>query len=236
MGASQAAGGRRARQKRALRRAEMGNGLEPRRAARTPSDTERLGRVYDAVEDLIHEVGLDRMTLTDVVRRANVNSSFLYDFYPNKAALVRAAGQDRLDKTRAILLEALSAVNSTDSEAIIETVLPLIWHRMIAGPKISSFFVSMMADPDLRALDAEDTTCNAAILAQAFGAWFPRYTAAQTQAFFEMMIVTFGGMVRQSLLVPATRHDDLLLVMTDMLRSVVRVQSEGPAQASAGAP
>ncbi len=226
MAASQGAGAHRARQHRAQKRAESATGPVQRRMPRTPSEHERLSRVFDAVEDLIHEVGLDRMTLTDVIRRSAISSSFLYDFFPNKSALVRAAGEDRLNKTTAILVQALREVNATDPVAIVNQVMPRLWAKMIESPKVTSFFVSMMADPDLRALDAEDTRRNAALLVQVYGRWFPRYTEDQKQALFEMMIITFGGMVRQSLLLPSERHPDLLLVLTDMLKSMIRAQHD----------
>lgn len=57
----------------------------------------RVARMLDACGELVQEIGYDATTTTLIARRANVSVGSLYQFFPDKRAVVRALTQRNLE-------------------------------------------------------------------------------------------------------------------------------------------
>jgi AcrR family transcriptional regulator len=60
--------------------------------------TRRVERILDTCAELVAEVGYDALTTTTLARRAGVAIGSLYQFFPDKRAVVRALTQRFLDE------------------------------------------------------------------------------------------------------------------------------------------
>jgi len=100
-------------------------GRPPGRTAEGEASRRRL---YETAIELISERGYERATLRDVAARANVSSTLLYRYFPNKRAVVLAL-YDELSEAFAAKAAAISAGRWRD-----RFVQALEWSLVVLGP------------------------------------------------------------------------------------------------------
>jgi AcrR family transcriptional regulator len=84
-----------------LQQYETGTGtpVQPlRRAPMQRRSVERVQRMLDAAQQLVAEVGYDALTTTLIAERADVSIGSLYQFFPDKQAVVRAVALRNLER------------------------------------------------------------------------------------------------------------------------------------------
>jgi AcrR family transcriptional regulator len=97
--------------------AEQGATGEPilRRSPRQVRGQRRIEAILDAAEALFAEVGYEAATTNAIAARAQTSIGSLYQFFPNKEAILRALALRFLDQLRALLDTALA-----DAEALAD--------------------------------------------------------------------------------------------------------------------
>src|SRR5580698_1939348 len=79
--------------------------LEPRKSPVQARSAASVDAILQATIQVLLQVGKERLTTTRVARRAGVSVGTLYQYFPNKSALLRAALKRHLDEvTEAIEL------------------------------------------------------------------------------------------------------------------------------------
>ncbi len=91
-----------------------------RRVPRQERGRERVGKILDSAALVIAEVGVDAMTTNAIAARANTSVGSLYQFFPNKEAIVEALAARYNAELRRINEEAMS------SEAVFLPIPELI--------------------------------------------------------------------------------------------------------------
>lgn len=80
-------------------RYDNGTAVQPlRRAPMQRRSVERVQRMLDAAQQLVSEVGYDALTTTLIAERADVSIGSLYQFFPDKQAVVRAVALRNLER------------------------------------------------------------------------------------------------------------------------------------------
>lgn len=80
-----------------------------RRVPRQERGRERVGKILDAAAEVIAEVGVDTMTTNAIATRASTSVGSLYQFFPNKEAIVEALAARYNTELRRINESAMSA-------------------------------------------------------------------------------------------------------------------------------
>ncbi|HXC24945.1 MAG TPA: TetR/AcrR family transcriptional regulator [Gemmatimonadaceae bacterium] len=80
-----------------------------RRVPRQERGRERVGRILDAAATVIAEVGVDTMTTNAIAARASTSVGSLYQFFPNKEAIVEALAARYNTELRHINESAMSS-------------------------------------------------------------------------------------------------------------------------------
>lgn len=98
-----------------------------RRVPRQERGKERVEKILDAAAVVIAEVGVDAMTTNAIAVRANTSVGSLYQFFPNKEAIVEALAARYNAELRRINEEALSAEAATLPlrEVVEQVIAPL---------------------------------------------------------------------------------------------------------------
>jgi AcrR family transcriptional regulator len=79
--------------------------LEPRKSPVQARSTASVDAIVEATVQVLRQVGKERLTTTRVASRAGVSVGTLYQYFPNKSALLQAALKRHMDKvTEAIEL------------------------------------------------------------------------------------------------------------------------------------
>ena len=74
--------------------------LEPRKSPVQARSTASVEAILGATIQVLLKMGKERLTTTRVADRAGVSVGTLYQYFPNKSALLRAVLQQHMDEMR----------------------------------------------------------------------------------------------------------------------------------------
>lgn len=159
-----------------------------RRATQTRSKV-TVQKILDAATDLIVERGAQGVTMSEIAKRADLVIGSLYQYFADRSAICRAILIRHQAEARTLLhhhvagvqsLEALTEALSLSFDAYFEL---LQRDRLIIG-----LWAIVQTDPELQALDLEDTLQNARHLAGVAAPMLPGVETDRLVATFMMLI------------------------------------------------
>ncbi|QPC90373.1 TetR/AcrR family transcriptional regulator [Mesorhizobium sp. INR15] len=137
----------------------------PRRSPTQQRSRERVERMLAAASALIAEQGSDAMRMGEVAERAGVSIGSLYQFFPDKRAIVWALAERYSAESQACIAAALKDVSDAEglSRAFSELV-DIYYGLFLAEPVIRDVWSGTQADKALRELELADSRANAEFL------------------------------------------------------------------------
>ncbi|EJJ28394.1 TetR/AcrR family transcriptional regulator [Rhizobium sp. CF142] len=152
----------------------MGNGslppLTPRRSPRQGRSVATVDAIFEATVQVLSSDGLLRLTTTRVARRAGVSVGTLYQYFPNKQALLFAVMEQHLAILADVIEEACDKVRGAALETIAEAVVKAYLHAKMAQAEISPALYRIAMELDARALIEAAVRRNAQAIAAALSA------------------------------------------------------------------
>ncbi|QOF69713.1 TetR family transcriptional regulator [Aminobacter sp. SR38] len=148
---------------------EDSSGQALRRAPSQKRSQERVERMLQAASGLIAEAGSDAMRMGEVAERAGVSIGSLYQYFPDKGAIIRTLAERYNAEGRACISGGLAGVN--DMKGLIEAFGDLIdvyYGIFLAEPVMRDIWSGTQADKALRDIDLRDSRANGALLAEAW--------------------------------------------------------------------
>lgn len=140
-----------------------------RRAPSQKRSQERVERMLEAASALISEGGSDAMRMGEVAERAGVSIGSLYQYFPDKGAIIRTLAERYNAEGRACICDALAGVRDKDSllqafGGLVDTYYGIF----LAEPVMRDIWSGTQADKALRDIDLRDSRANGTLLAQAW--------------------------------------------------------------------
>jgi len=137
----------------------------PRRAPTQQRSRERVERMLAAASALISEQGSDAMRMGEVAERAGVSIGSLYQFFPDKRAIVWALAERYTTESQACISAALRDVGDAEGlKRAFSELLDIYYRLFLAEPVIRDVWFGTQADKALRALEMADSRANAEFL------------------------------------------------------------------------
>ena len=144
---------------------------------RTPKQTRSLKRVkliLDTARDLIGAQGADAVSVREIAATAEIPISSVYQYFPDKNAILRQPMMQYLEKVRAELMKAYASVRGPDDlAAASDRAIDAFVKTFRTEPALATIWAGVQASPDLRDLDAQDTRENAEFFTQTILALVP---------------------------------------------------------------
>ena len=106
-----------------------------RRAPMQRRSVERVQRMLDAAQELVAENGYDALTTTLIAERADVSIGSLYQFFPDKQAVVRAVALRNLERFSERLGEMVAGQQFGDWWDVVSAVIDeyVAMHHEVPG-------------------------------------------------------------------------------------------------------
>ena len=99
----------------------------PRKSPSQERSRRTVERILDAAAHVFHEHGYADTTTNDVADRADVSIGSLYQYFPNKDALLVALTRRHIESTTVALADLLAEIPTTaDLEAVLRTVVDFL--------------------------------------------------------------------------------------------------------------
>jgi AcrR family transcriptional regulator len=144
---------------------------QPRRSAMAKLPTqqrsrERVERMLAAASALIAKSGSDAMRMSEVAERAGVPIGSLYQFFPDKGAIIRTLAERYNALGRACIEEELSDVRDLDGlNDAFGGLIDIYYALFLAEPVMRDIWSGAQADKALRDIDLDDSRQTGRMLA-----------------------------------------------------------------------
>jgi AcrR family transcriptional regulator len=120
--------------------------LEPRKTPVQPRATATVKAISEATIQVLLRDGADRLTTTRVAQRAGVSVGTLYQYYPNKQALLFAVLEDHLEKVAEAVEAACERARHRPLPEMIQEVVESYVDAKLERPDISIALYQTAAD------------------------------------------------------------------------------------------
>lgn len=193
-----------------------------RRAPSQKRALERVERLLEAARGLITEKGSDAMRMAEVAERAGVSIGSLYQYFPDKTALIRVLADRFNAEGRACIAEELGqATDAASLRAAFRRLVGIYYGLFLAEPVIRDVWSATQADKALRAFELESSRLNGALLAEAVSHVKPEVDRAELEA--SAFLVMQLGEATMRLAVSVSRAEGDLLVETYLRMALAEI-------------
>lgn len=182
---------------------------------------QRLDTILEAAAALIVEQGVINMKMTDLAVRAKVPIGSLYQFFPEKAAVVRALFDRRTFNSKIRVNEIFSNISSL--EAMLEAILSSVdWYyeQYRQDPLWMALWAAGMMDRDLMELHRDHIADIARIFRESVEHLLPEDVARSMEA----RSILFTNLTGATLRLAITLDEQMARRVLDEWKIVIREQ------------
>lgn len=178
---------------------------------------ERFAKILGCAEELLLEKGSDAFRMSDIVERAGVPFGSLYQYFPDKTAIIgtlaeryNAIGHECVHKE----LEAMRGAQ--DLHAALGRITDGFYQMYRKEPVMAAIWQATSADRALQDLDKHDCEYLAGLLRDALRP-FADEDPAEIETFSKLTIVLIGAAVRYAITLDEPEAKRLLAQFKGML-------------------
>lgn len=184
---------------------------------------QRVERILAAATALIAETGSDAVKMTEVAVRAGVPIGSLYQYFPDKPAILRTLAMRVMERVRDGLRQNLEGVESAaDAIARVDAIMIGYYNLFLIEPVTRDIWSGTQSDKALQELDVEDSRENARIFFEALKHLVPKRNHARLEAASFLLMQLSGAAVRLAIAVERKEGDRLV----DEYRGIMRRELE----------
>lgn len=181
---------------------------------------ERVERILTAATELIAETGSDAVRMTEVAERAGVPVGSLYQYFPDKAAILRMLAMRVMERVRDGLLHNLAgAASAADALARVDAAMLAYYRLFLTEPVTRDIWSATQADKTLQELDIEDSRVNGRIFFDGLKHLVPKREHARFKASSFLLMQLSGAAVRLAIAVERKEGDRLMEEYRRLLRT-----------------
>ncbi|MFN4353311.1 TetR family transcriptional regulator [Parvibaculum sp.] len=180
---------------------------------------ERVERILATATEMIAETGSDAMRMTELAERAGVPIGSLYQYFPDKPAILRTLALAVMERVRGGLAASLKDVTGRDDAlARVDQLLKGYYDLFLDEPVTRDIWSGTQSDKALQALDIEDSRENAGLFFDALKHLVPKRDHARLEAASFLLMQLSGAAVRLAIAVERKQGDRLIAEYRGMMR------------------
>jgi AcrR family transcriptional regulator len=159
----------------------------PRKSPRQERSRRTVERILDAAARIFHEQGYAAATTNDIADEADVSVGSLYQYFPNKGALLVALTARHIEDTTAGLADLLSGL---DAEAGFEVILRAVVDFLVEQHDLDDLHLLVMhRAPRTHAINLELDRARSQLVDLASHLLAPRLEDQRRRALIARMVV-----------------------------------------------
>lgn len=195
---------------------------EVRRRPRQERSKTRVETILEVALELVVEHGAEALAMREVARRAGVQISSVYQYFPSKAAIIRELATRNLEHVHLTLEQVVGDLfaehngQPTPAQAVNRVVDAYFAHYR-DQPAAVAVWAGAQSDPGLRELDTEDNRRTAEFLVPSLMEILSLTEPRGVFALALMLAETTGAVARLALAVELPLRDELMAKLKMML-------------------
>ncbi len=152
----------------------------PRRAPTQQRSRERVERILEVAGALIEAAGSDAMRMSEVAENAEISIGSLYQYFPDKGAILRMLAERYNAQGRECIEAELAGARDMEGLRVaFGRLIDIYYGLFLAEPVIRDIWFGMQADKGLRAAELESSRLNGALLSAVLKRLRPDADAAE---------------------------------------------------------
>lgn len=128
--------------------------LRPRKRPRQARSTVTLEAIYEATIQVLLAEGMHRLTTTRVAERAGVSVGTMYQYFPNKLALLYALNEHYLDRVAKRVEQACRETHGAATEQMVQALVDAYWQAKTERSDVTRALYRSVAELNNEALIA----------------------------------------------------------------------------------
>lgn len=204
---------KKARQVQAVARSGLARFVPTQRRSR-----ERYERILKSAALLIAEKGSEAFRMSDIVERTGVPFGSLYQYFPDKTAIIGTLAERYNAIGRRCVEQELTAVKSVkDMHPALCRIVDGYFRMFIDEPVMRDIWQATQADKALQELDEQDVALLAGLLRHALMRIAPEANAHDLWAFARLMMTLIAAAVRHAITLKRKEADRVLALFKRLL-------------------
>ncbi len=199
--------------------------LEPRRRPAGARARKTVDRILTATASLLDEVGFDDLNTNAIAERAEVNVASLYQYFPNKYAVLMALA----DRMRDEQLEMIATEMQPGGvwRERLRGLLDAYLRMFVSRPGFAELAVVMSSSPALREVDAASLAAETRLIADGLVAYGVEGSRGEREAIARVMLEASRGVLPLARRAGPTQRKRLMRELTRMLEGYLAGYIEG---------
>jgi AcrR family transcriptional regulator len=179
---------------------------------------ERFERILACAAELIAEKGSEAFRMSDIVERTGIAFGSLYQYFPDKAAIIGTLAERCNAVGRDCVRRDLAAVKTVrDLHPALCRITDSYYEMFLAEPVMRDIWQATQADRVLQKLDAEDMAFLSGLLQGALRRIAPDAPQAALAAFAQLVMTLIAAAVRHAITLPSKDARHVLATFKRML-------------------
>ena len=179
---------------------------------------ERFERILACATEIMAEKGSEAFRMSDIVERSGVAFGSLYQYFPDKAAIIGTLAERHNAVGRDCVRRDLAVVSSArDLHPALCRIVDSYYEMFMREPVMRDIWQATQADRALQKLDADDMALLSGLLSDAIRRVAPGTPAATLATFSGLTMTLIAAAVRHAITLPPRKARQVLTQFKTML-------------------
>lgn len=166
---------------------------------------ERFDRILTAATEILAEKGADAFRMSDIVERTGIAFGSLYQYFPDKSAVIGTLAERCNAIGRNCVARALAEMKKlSDLHAALCRITDGYYQMFRDHPVMHHIWQATQADRTLQSIDEEDVAFLAGLLRDALHRVAPKQSSTALTSFSQLTMIQIAATVRHAIALPPT--------------------------------
>lgn len=191
---------------------------------------ERVEKILTTASEMISETGSDAVRMTELAARAGVPIGSLYQYFPDKGAILRTLAVRFMETTREMLVALVDDIKTAENALInVDFAIEGYYATILNEPVIRDVWSGTQSDKVLQALDIEDSRENGRIFYEGLKKFVDPAEHTRFKASCFLIMQMAGASTRLAIAVEKEEGDLLMVEFRRIVRDeLVSFIARGP--------
>lgn len=182
-----------------------------RRVPSQQRSKEKYEQVLLSAKELIGQKGNDLVTMREISKHSGVTLPSIYQYFPDKTAILQAIMEDYFSQVRETLVTLLKDCDSMQvlSEQL-NSGIDIFYALVKDEPVVSVLWASLQASVSLRELDAKDSAINAGIITDKIFSIIGELRKDEIRTSVILLVNMIGATVRLAATMPEQQGEAII--------------------------
>ena len=182
-----------------------------RRVPSQQRSKEKYEQVLLSAKELIGQKGNDLVTMKEISKHSGVTLPSIYQYFPDKTAILQAIMEDYFSQVRETLVTLLKDCDSMQvlSEQL-NSGIDIFYTLVKDEPVVSVLWASLQASVSLRELDAKDSAINAGIITDKIFSIIGELRKDEIRTSVTLLVNMIGATVRLAATMPEQQGEAII--------------------------